>query len=248
MYDLNLFLFLLLIVLGAVAQTMTGFAMGLIIMSGVAVIGIADIGSSAAIVSLVAIANSLFALRNSHQFIDIKYLKNILIGMLPCILLGVFLLDFLEDRFYGLLKCLLGFVTVVASILLIVKTKPSASLQGGPIAIAFGSLSGIISGIYSAGGAPIAYFMYRQPIELNIIRATLLAVFAVTLCLRSLFIFFDGGFSQEILVTSGIAIPMVILTTILTGKINHLIPDKVVKNIVSLILILTGGFLISTAL
>ena len=51
--EITTFLFLAVVVLGALVQTITGFAMGLVTMAGIAVLGIADIAFSAAVVSFI---------------------------------------------------------------------------------------------------------------------------------------------------------------------------------------------------
>ncbi len=81
--------FLLFVVLDVVVQSITGFAMGLIIMGGVAAMGLADISLSAVVVSLISLCNKLVALRYNHRDIDFEYVKRIATGMLPMALVGV---------------------------------------------------------------------------------------------------------------------------------------------------------------
>ena len=61
--EINTILFLVIVVLGALVQTLTGFAMGLIIMVGVALFNIADIAFTAAVVSFISLTNAGIALR-----------------------------------------------------------------------------------------------------------------------------------------------------------------------------------------
>ncbi|MBT6584783.1 MAG: sulfite exporter TauE/SafE family protein, partial [Gammaproteobacteria bacterium] len=51
MPEINTILFLVIVVLGALVQTLTGFAMGLVIVVGVALFDITDIAFAAAVVS-----------------------------------------------------------------------------------------------------------------------------------------------------------------------------------------------------
>ena len=58
--------FLILVAIGAMVQTITGFAMALIIVGGVAALGLVDLGASAAVVSLISLVNTVVALRHNH--------------------------------------------------------------------------------------------------------------------------------------------------------------------------------------
>ena len=54
--EINTILFLAVVALGAVVQSDTGFAMGLVTMVGITVLGVADIAFSAAVVSFISMA------------------------------------------------------------------------------------------------------------------------------------------------------------------------------------------------
>jgi len=56
---------------------------------------------------------------------------------------------------------------------------------------------------------------------------------------------FSGQINNNIVLLSLLAIPLVILVTILTARINHLLPDALVRRLVFVLLILLGLFLLS---
>ncbi|MFT7547282.1 MAG: putative membrane protein YfcA, partial [Candidatus Azotimanducaceae bacterium] len=122
--ELNSLFILLLIIFGTMVQTITGFAMGLIIIGGVTVLGLAEIETTAAIVSLISVVNAFVALRYTYKFVDKQYIKWLALGMLPMILLGIFILDYLSGTSDGRLRKILGFVIVSAGILLMLKPAP----------------------------------------------------------------------------------------------------------------------------
>ncbi|MBO6658178.1 MAG: hypothetical protein JJ934_14880, partial [Pseudomonadales bacterium] len=70
MGEINIIWFLAVVVAGVLVQTLTGFAMGLIIMVGVALFAIADIAFTAAVVSFISLVNALVAMRKGRHHID----------------------------------------------------------------------------------------------------------------------------------------------------------------------------------
>ncbi len=244
MFELNTILFFSLVAMGAMVQTITGFAMGLIIIAGVTALGLAEISFSAAVVSFISLTNTAVALRHNHRHIDYTYLRQVSFGLLPTLILGVLLLDYLSGQFYELLKPALGVVIIAAGVLLMI--TPAAYSRESPASsiIGCGMLGGLIAGLYSAGGAPLAYFMYRQPIPLNTIRATLLAIFAVSTLGRTLVAGAAGHVDWEVLKTVAVAIPIVIASTMLTSRYVQMIPDRLVRRMVFVLLIAVGTFLI----
>ena len=73
--EINTILFLAVVVLGAVVQSVTGFAMGLVTMVGITVLGVADIAFSTAVVSFISMANTSIGLRKGYRQVDWNYMK-----------------------------------------------------------------------------------------------------------------------------------------------------------------------------
>jgi len=243
-FEINTLLFFALVALGASVQTITGFAMGLIVIAGVTAFNIADISFSAAVVSFISLSNTLIALRHNHRHIDRHYLKWISLGLVPVLIGGVVLLDYLSDQYSNALRILLGIVIIVAGVSLMIAPAPYKARSSRQNIAFCGGLGGLIAGLYSAGGAPLAYFMYRQPIELNIIRSTLLAIFAISTLWRTMVVGFAGHINLEVLAMAAISIPVVVVVTMITGRYVHLLPDRLVRRFVFVLLIGVGTFLI----
>jgi uncharacterized membrane protein YfcA len=242
--EINIILFLVLVAGGALVQTITGFAMGLIIIAGVTALDIAEISFSAAVISFISLANAAVALRHNHRHIDFHYLKWVSIGLVPMLVVGFVLLDYFSAQYYDLLKKILGIVIIGAGVMLMITPAPYKN-QSSKLAIgSCGLLGGLIAGFYSAGGAPLAYFMYRQPVELNIIRSTLLAIFAVSTIWRTIIAGIGGHLNVGVLIVAGVSIPVVVIVTMLTGRVVHRVPDKLVRRMVFILLIGVGAFLI----
>lgn len=246
--EINTILFLVIVVFGALVQTLTGFAMGLIIMAGVALFSITDIAFAAAVVSFISLANAGAALRRGHRYVDWLLVRRLLLGMIPAMALGIILLTYLSEHYYALLKRLLGFVIILAGISLMISPAPFRTRSSGWTFTLFGALGGLLAGLYSAGGGPLAYFAYRQPLSINTIRFSLLAVFGVSTAIRALMIGFSGQLNMAILEVSAVAIPLVIVVTLVAGRYVQGVPDHLVRRSVFVILIVAGIFLIAASL
>lgn len=246
MGDIHTILFLGFIVAGAIVQTVTGFAMGLIVIGGVTVFDLVPIQVTAAVVSFISLVNTGVALRPTYRFIDYAYFRNICIGMVPLMIGGVVLLEFLRHESYVLLRTLLGIVIISAGILLMLKPAPWSGRSGPLAAGAIGCVGGLLGGLYSTAGPPFAYFMYRQPVDIRVIRATLLAIFAVATSGRTVVAGLTGHLTSQVLLIAAIAVPLVIIVTMVTSRFTRYIPDVMVRRLAFGLLVIIGGVLIIT--
>ena len=244
MLEFNTVSFLLLVVLGAFVQTVSGFALGLVIIAGATILELELIAFSAAVISLISLVNSSVALRTSYRNIDRSYLTYLCITIMPGLLIGVALLTYLSEVHYFVLRVLLGIMVIVAGILLLLKPALYAQRSGKLSTSAFGMLGGVIGGLFSSGGSAWAYHLYRQPISVEVVRTTLLAVLVVSCVVRTIIITVAGQMTVGILVTALISVPIVVVVTEVTNRNLARIPDNIVRRLVVLLMTLTGFFLI----
>ncbi len=240
--------FLLLLAAGAFVQTITGFAMGLIVMGGVALLGLIELTSAAAVVSLVSLVNVSVAIRRHYRSIQWRMVSALLAGMLPTIFLGVRLLEYLSNENLLLLKVMLGVVILVAGYLLMRKPNPYDSVSSWPVCVVTGMAAGIMGGMYGAGGAPIAYLMYRQPLLIELVRASLLATFAMSTILRIGFISLEGHITQQVLLLFAFGVPVVVFMTLVGGRVAPRLPEARVRQAALMLLILIGATLVLSGL
>ncbi len=238
--------FLMLIALGGFVQTITGFAMGLIVMGGVALLGLIELASAAAVVSIVSLVNVVVALRRNYRYIHWPIVSVILLGMFPLVFVGVSLLEFLSNENQLMLKVFLGVVIVTAGLLLISKPHPYEQHSGKLQVFSNGMAAGLMSGMYGAGGAPIAYLMYRQPMLLQAVRASLLSIFALSTIVRTGFVAVEGHLTSLVGYLIAWSIPVIVLATLLGGKLAPLVPDALVRKLALWLLILIGLTLIGS--
>lgn len=248
MAEINIVWFLAVVVVGVLVQTLTGFAMGLIIMVGVALFSIADIAFAAAVVSFISLVNALVAMRKGRHHVDWQLAGWMLAGLVPAMGLGLILLTYLSENYYELLRLLLGVVVILAGASLMVSPRPFEARSGNGSYFAFGAVGGVLAGMYSVGGPPIAYFAYRQPTSINTVRFSLLAIIAGSTVVRSVMVLFSGQMTLAIVTTSVITIPLVIVVTLIASRYMQLVPDRIIRVMVFLVLILAGGSLIADSL
>ena len=244
MLEFSTVCFLFLVVIGTFVQTVSGFALGLVIILGATILDIEQITFSAAVISLISLVNSGVALRTSYGNIDRSYFYYLCGALFLGLLIGVILLIYLSDVGYFVLRVLLGFVVIIAGILLLFRPTSKLARSGKLSSFLFGFAGGVFSGLFSTGGSAWAYFLYRQPLNHEIIRATLLAVLAFSCITRTIMITFTGQMTMNIVFTSLLSLPIVVLITEVTNRNLEHIPSAMVRKLVVGSMSMAGLFLI----
>jgi uncharacterized membrane protein YfcA len=214
----SLIYFLIAVALGSYVQTVTGFAIGLIVMGTVTTFGLAPIPFSAIVVCFLAFWNCLVALRRSHTTIDWKITRLVLIGAMPAMIGGVYLLNYLSQSAASTIKLALGIVVIVGGCLLMLKPNVRKDLEPSWSFLLSGFAAGSIGGLFSTAGPPLVYHLYRQPISINVIRTTLLTIFLISSVARIVVVGVQGQIDMEILKYSFFSIPVVTLFTLIGNR------------------------------
>ncbi len=109
-------------------------------------------------------------------------------------------------------------------------------------------LGGLLNGLFSSGGPPIVYHLYRQPLAYELIRNTLITVFACNAAMRLGLVTVQGQLSLGTLWLSAEALPLVMLLSWLVRRYPPKLSLRAVRWLVFLLLLLAGGSLIAEAL
>jgi uncharacterized membrane protein YfcA len=235
---------LLLVGVGAYVQTVTGFAMGLIIMGAATLFDLVPVPFSAVVVTMTSMFNILLALSREHHHIHWRSVVLASLGMAPALILGVLLLDYLSAESTRSLKLLLGLFILVGATLLVLKPHPRQALRVGWRDVLAGGLGGFFGGLFSTAGPPLVYHLYRQPFGIDVIRTTLLAIFGFTTLLRNGFVALSGDFSLAMLNTSLLAIPVVYLATLLGQRFPPPFAEQGMRRLAFALLALLGLLLL----
>lgn len=209
----TLLLFALIAGLAGYFQTVTGFGLGMIVMGATGGLDIVPVASMAAVVSLMMLVNCAVALPGKFRQLDWRAIRAAMLGIVPAIVIGVLLLDYLSDRAAGVLRIVLGLVVLYGGVSLMLRPSQRETLSSSTGFFASGALSGLCGGLFGIAGPPLIYHCYRQPLPLVSIGNMLILLFAVTSGTRTLFIAAQGRLDGEILILTAWAIPLVALAT-----------------------------------
>lgn len=240
----HLIAFLLLIVLGSYIQTVTGFALGLIVMGSATLLQLASIEFTAVVINLVSFWNILFALWGRLHQIHRRVVVAAVVGMIPSLLLGFWLLGYLSSSASHLLRQILGLFIVAAAVLLVLRPHPRPVALGWGWDGLMGALGGIFGGLFSTAGPPLVYHLYRQPYPIGVVKSTLLAIFGVTVVTRLTVVVSYSTVSALQWTTALLAVPLVYLATWLGHHYPPPLSEIQLRRFAFLLLALLGAMLL----
>jgi len=236
--------FLVIVAAGSYIQTVTGFGLGLIVMGTVTLLGLAPIEFSSIVVSILALANSVLALFKQHNSVHKASWGLIVAGLLPGVLIGVFLLEHFSAHATNVLRVILGAFIITSGLILMYKPHPKTRLDSRPRFLVFGIVGGIFGGLFSTAGPPIVYQVYRQPLSIAVIRTTLLAIFIVANFLRIVFVGIRGDINWPVLHLALLSIPVVAGLTVFGRRFRPPLSDIAMRRLAFGLLILLGTMLL----
>ncbi len=232
-----------LVLLSSYVQTVTGFGFGLILMGGTALLALAPVAFTAVVVSIVSIPNIALALRGRLSLVRGRPLLLCSLGLLPGIPLGLVLLASLEADRADLLRRSLGLFILGAGFVLSLKPGTRRKAAAAWKDFAAGFLGGLLGGLFSTSGPPLVYHLYREPLSVDRVRATLLAIFGLSTILRIGAVSLRGELLASMLLTSLLAIPAVSLGTYLGRRFPPALSDPAMRRGAFLLLALLGASL-----
>lgn len=236
--------FLGLVAIGSYIQTVTGFAIALIIAGGVTALGLAALPFTANVISFIALANTITAIHSKHAEINLKILLYASIGVLALSGIGLFMLGYLSSHFMELLELLLGLAILVSGTMLMFSPQPRALASPVYAHLAAGSLAGLLSGLFGVGGPPVVIHLYRQPLAFPVMRTTLLAILGVMPLIRIGLETYHGHITTPIIELSLYAVPVSIVTTLVARRFPPAASVLLMRRFAFVLLSAMGLFLI----
>ena len=232
--------FLLLAGAAAYAQTLTGFAFGLITMGGVGLSGVLSLADAAMIVSVLSMVNSTQMLLKGWRDVAWREFWLVMATSLPLLFIGYWLLEWLAGTRADILRLILGGVIIVSSLQLARKPEPLAKVSGAGSFLFFGGIAGLMGGMFSTAGPPLVYHFYRQPMSLVVVRETLVTVFAANALVRIALVFFSGSLPSGSTWLGLLAIPIVMGATHAARRWPPPFSAKTMRRMVFVLLFLSG--------
>ncbi|GAB3474837.1 TSUP family transporter [Polaromonas eurypsychrophila] len=206
---LQIALFLLCVALATCAQSLTGFAFALILLGLAGLLELAPLADLANVATVLGLANALVALRGPGRTLDVPAFRDITLGGVVGIFLGVVLLSWLSSSVTLVLHVMLGLTVIACALVVLMETAALRERSSAPMFRLWGAVSGLLTGLFATGGPPLVYHFYRQPMALKTVRDTLVATLAASSLLRLLMVLPTGQFSGNALKLSLLAAPLV---------------------------------------
>lgn len=224
----------------AYTQTLTGFALGLIMMGGVGLSGVIPLTDAAVLVSILVIVNALQVLAKGWRDIAFRQFMPALVASLLFLGLGYGLLNLMASASLDWLKVVLGVVIVLSSIQLSLKPAPLETMSG-PLSFAgFGAVAGVMGGLFSTAGPPLIYHFYRQPLRPASVRETLVAIFAINAAIRLVMVAGAGQWPTAGFLWGLLAVPVVMLATWAARRYPPPLSPLAMRRLAFLLLFLSG--------
>lgn len=237
-------LFVAVVLCAAYVQTVSGFALGLIAMGAVGVLHLAPIPFAALVISVLSLVNVATALRGRTADIRRATLTVSALAMVPMVLVGLAVLHWLESRSVEALRNLLGGFILVGGLLLMLRPHPRAAPAPRWMAAFWGAVAGLFGGLFSTAGPPIVFHLYREPIGIPAIRATLLAFFAAATLTRLTATGASGSITRDVLLWALVATPAVLAGTWAGRRYPPHVPDLAMRRFAFVLLAALGGALL----
>ncbi len=245
--DTALLIFLFLVLLGGYVQTVAGFALGMILIAASSALQLYPLPITTAVISLVSLVNIVLALHGHYPRIYRRGLLWLVLGQIPFVAVGVALLNYLDATAERALQTLLGLFIVFGCGAMSIRPQPQSQVSGRSGFLAAGVGGGLLGGMFSAAGPVIGWFVYRQPLPVAEIRATLLAAFAASTVVRTLVVGAEGGLTREVWVLTGWSIPLILLATWLGRRFPPALSESNLRRAAFALLFAMGGWILFTA-
>jgi uncharacterized membrane protein YfcA len=232
--------FLLLTGAAAYAQTLTGFAFGLITMGGVGLTGILSLPDAAMIVSVLTLVNATQMLLKGWRDVAWREFGFVMAASVPLLFVGYWLLEWLAGTQADVLRLILGLVIIVSSLQLARKPEPLTKQSHDGSFVFFGAIAGLMGGMFSTAGPPLVYHFYRQPMPLVNIRETLVTVFALNAVFRIGLVIAAGDLPPTSTLSGLLAIPAVMGATLAARRWPPPVSPITMRHVVFILLFLSG--------
>lgn len=240
--------FILIALLAAFCQNLTGFAFGLIFVGLTGALQIISIADAANIACILSIANNLVYLSKSPNISFGPLIKPMLISSMVGLVLGFISLSWFTDHGVNTLRLILGLSIFASAIALFLINTNTRKISGKYSTWTAGFLTGILGGLFATPGPPLVYHLYSQPLDKELVRQYLFIVFSLTSAARLVIALFTDELTINAVILSAIAFPAITVTTLLQLKYPINLSRRVAQLLVTALLLATGLGLIYSSL
>ncbi len=241
-------LFLLFVALAVYAQTLTGFALALILLGLIGTTDLVPLTDAVNAVTVMAVVVACTFIYRRWPLQVERSLWPAVASSIPGAVAGTILLFWLAGAAYEILRLLLGLSIVFCALLLWRVAEPRKTVSSRGAFVLAGGISGLLGGMFSAAGPPLVYLMYRQPMAHARVQESLILFFGMGALLRLAIVVPTGHFSVQAVQLAAESIPVVFIVTSAAARRPPPLRPKLLKAIVCLLLVATGAGMIGAAL
>ncbi|MYE10983.1 MAG: sulfite exporter TauE/SafE family protein [Gammaproteobacteria bacterium] len=234
--------FLAMVAIGTYVQAVTGFAMALVLMALVAAFGLLPIPEAAAVTALLTATMAAAFLHGQWRLVDRRLVWPLLVCNGPGVLGGLALLTWLGAREMEVVRLGFGLFAVAAGVSVILRPVPRPTRSPRWHTGVFGGLGGVFAGLFAVGGPVMAYHLYRQPVPLADVRATLAVLFLVGNAGRSVVVGAAGDLDGTTLTLFVAGLPVVFAFTALGRRFPPSVTDRTMRRLSSVLVVAVGAF------
>jgi uncharacterized protein len=239
--------FLACVAVASWTQSITGFAIALIILGLTGLFQLAPLPDAANVATVLSLASAAVALRNARRSIDWPALRSTVSGSVLGVPVGVVLLAWLHSNVVTLLRVLLGLVIIGCALVVLLRSEPLPRRSSRASFGAIGVLSGVLGGLFSASGPPLVWQFYRQPMDIDSVRDTLVGILAVGSAMRLVMVVASGQFTALSAGLCALGVPLsMAITWWMRGHPPAWRRETVLK-LVCALLVVTGTGLVAPA-
>ena len=228
----------------AVTQSLTGFGFALVMVPLLSLVW--DVKSAVAASTVLGAVTLLPLLFEARRHVRLRAAAALFAGSLLGIPLGLLILERTDPE---VLKILVGFVVIAASILAYRVREVRSMRPGVAPAVAAGAVSGVVGGSTSMGGPPAIFYLLGTEGNLRAFRGTLLAFFLPNALVRIAGLAALGRVTPDVLRFSAIALPAMAIGLLAGAWLRYRVREETFRLLVLLVLILTSiGVIVSASL
>ena len=244
----NLLLVGLCVALASYIQSLTGFAFGLIFLGLVSSFQLMLIPEATNVITLISLIQTVIYFHEFPLTSEWKVVRPAIWPSLAGVALGVMLLSWLSGNALHWLRITLGVAILMSGGLLLARVQTKVRLNKPGTFALTGLVSGLMSGMFSTGGPPMVYLLYRQPLGLEVIRQCMLVMFGIGQLVRLAIVVATGQFTIGSIGYALLAIPLVFLITKGHKHFPLGLSPAITFRIAAILLLITGTGLILSSI